>query len=59
MNIEANTPSKILANITAIYKTLQPNGVYSRNTRQIQYSKVNQCNQHIKSNREKPNDNIS
>ena len=59
MNIKANTFNKILANLTAIYKTLQPSGVSPRNEKQVQYLKINQCNQHIKSKKEKPNDNIS
>ena len=45
MNTEANIPSKILANLTAIYKTLKPSGVYPRNARQVQCLKTNQCNQ--------------
>ena len=38
---------------------IQPNGVSPRNARQVQYLKVTQCNQHIESKKEKPNDHIS
>ena len=44
---------------TQLNTHIQPNVISPRNARQVQYLKVDQCNQHIESKKEKPNDPIS